>query len=124
MTKRTLTKAGRMLLLHRLQEHEALDDLTLQAMGEILGVNRSTILRDLRELDQVEAEYNRLMARQPWVRRELTTADFAQEIGASAETVRAMIRDGLIEARKRGNRWMIPVAEVERFAGSTTKNNG
>jgi excisionase family DNA binding protein len=112
--KTALTKAGRMLL-HRLQEHGVLDDLTLQTIGEVLGVNRSTILRDPRELDQVQAEYQRLMARQPWIRRELTTADFAQEIDASADTVRAMIRDGLIEARKDGNRWMIPVREVERF---------
>lgn len=55
------------------------------------------------------------MSGQWLVQRELTTAEFAQEIGASAETVRAMIRDGLIAARKDGNRWMIPVAEVERF---------
>jgi len=48
MTKRTLTKAGRMLLLPRLQEHEVLDDLTLQAIGDFLNVDRSTILRDLR----------------------------------------------------------------------------
>jgi len=55
------------------------------------------------------------MARQPWIRRELTTAEFVQQIGASADTVSAMIRDGLIEARKDRRRWMIALAQVERF---------
>jgi predicted DNA-binding protein YlxM (UPF0122 family) len=104
-----------MLLLHRLRERDLLDDLTLQAIGDELGVDRSTILRDLRELEKVETEYERLLARQPWVRRELTTAQFAKEVGAAADTVRAMVRDGLVEGRKDGNRWMIPVGELEKF---------
>ena len=92
-----------------------MDDLTLQAIGDELGVDRSTILRDLRELKKVETEYERLLARQPWVRRELTTAQFAKEVDATPDTVRAMVRDGLVEGRKHGNRWMIPVGELEKF---------
>ena len=76
-----------------------------------------------RLLDVVEQEYGRLLAQQPWIRRELTTAEFADEIGASTDTVRMMLNDGLIEARKvRGGlgggkygRWMIPIEEVDRF---------
>ena len=115
MTKATLTKAGRMLLLHRLQERDLLDDLTLQAIGDELGVDRSTVLRDLRELEKVEKEYERLLARQPWIRRELTTAQFTEEVGATADTVRAMVRDGRVKGRKDGNRWMIPIGELEKF---------
>ena len=84
------------------------------------GTNRSTILRDLRVLDLVDAEYQRLMAEQPWTRREFTVPDFAQEIGASPETVRAMINDNLVKAHKRRGRWYIPVAEVERIRGRTS----
>ncbi len=115
MTKKTLTKAARMLLLLRLQEEGVLNDLTLQAIGDVLNVNRSTIHRDLGDLEKVEREYQRLMARQPWIKREYTTVEFAEEIGCSADTVRAMIRDGLINARKVGNRWRIPVRQADRF---------
>ena len=121
MATNTTTKAGRLLLLHRLREAGVIEGRTLQEIGDALGVNRSTILRDLRVLDQVEAEYQRLMAEQPWARRELTVSEFAVEIGASPETVRAMIRDGLVKAYKRagqrgrGGRWHVPVTELDRF---------
>jgi predicted DNA-binding protein YlxM (UPF0122 family) len=123
MSNKTLRKSGRLVLLHLLRADGVIDDLTLQAIGDILGVDRSTIHRDLRELDAVEHEYRRLLAQQPWIRRELTTAEFAEEIGASADTVRMMINDGLIDARKvhwgvgggKFGRWMIPVEETERF---------
>ena len=115
MTKQTLTKSGRMLLLYLLRDE--IEGLTLQQLADALGgVHRSTILRDLEEIEKVESEYQRLMAVQPWVQREFTTAEFAEEIGASAEAVRIMIRDGLIEARKDDNgHWYIPRTEVERF---------
>lgn len=121
MATNTTTKAGRLLLLYRLREAGVLDGRTLQSVGDVLGVNRSTILRDLRVLDQVETEYQRLLAEQPWLRRELTVTEFGEEIGASPETVRAMIRDGLVTAYKRtgqrgrGGRWYIPLTEVDRF---------
>jgi excisionase family DNA binding protein len=119
--KRTTTKAGRLVLLWRLRQEGVLEGRTLQALGDLLGVDRSTIMRDLREVDRVEAEYKRLMAARPWDRNDLTVSEFAAQVGASAETVRAMIRDGLIEAHKRtgargrGGRWWIPSAEVDRF---------
>jgi len=111
----TITKAARLLLLWRLREDAVLVGQTLQAVGDILHVNRSTVLRDLRLLDQVQAEYERLLAAQPWTRRELTALEFAQAIGASPETVRCMLRDGLIEAYKRRERWCIPVSELDRW---------
>ena len=116
----TTSKAGRLVLLLRLRDAGVLEDQTLQAIGDVLGVNRSTIPRDLRVLDQVEEEYQRLMAGQPWLKRDLTVTGFAQEIDASPETVRMMVRDGLVEAYKRpergqGERWYIPLAEVDRF---------
>ena len=125
--KRTIkSKAGRLVLLLRLRDAGVLEGQTLQAIGDVLGVNRSTILRDLEVLDQVEEEYQRLMAEQPWAQRELTVSEFAEEIGASPETVRYMIRDGLVRAHKRpggkgsgkGGRWYIPLAEVDKFNGN------
>jgi hypothetical protein len=83
------SKSGRLLLLHRLREADVIDreEQSLQEIGDALGVDRATILRDFRVLDQVEAEYERLMAIQPWRVRELTTSEFAGEIDASEETV-------------------------------------
>ena len=109
-------KSGRMLLLLHLREEGILDGLTLEEIGQVCEVNRSTILRDLRELDVVEAEYRHLMAVQPWIKRELTVAEFAERINAQDETVRCLIRDGLVRAHKRPNRrWYIPVSELERW---------
>ena len=112
------SKAGRLVLLMRLRGAGVLEGQTLQAIGDVLGVERSTIMRDLRVLDQVEEEYQQLMALQPWVRRYYTVTEFAQEIGASPETARCMVRDGLVEAHKQRGRWRIPVAEVDRFKRS------
>ena len=115
MTKRTISKAGRLMLLYRMREAGITDDLTLQDMGEALGVNRSTIMRDLRELDEVEAEYRHLIATQPWVQREFSTSEFAHVINISPDTVRAMIADGLIAAVKRDEQWRISLGEVQRW---------
>ena len=52
--KATISKAGRLLLLLRLREAGVLEGQTLQAIGDVLRVNRSTILRDLRMLADVE----------------------------------------------------------------------
>ena len=121
MTK-PVTKAGRLLLLYRLREEGVLDGMTLQVIGDTLGVNRSTVLRDLRDLEQAESEFHRLAATLPWGPPPLTVQEFARAIGAQPDTVRAMIRDGLVTAHKRpergqGGRWYIPPGEVERFKG-------
>jgi hypothetical protein len=128
-TKRTTTKAGRLLLLHWLRDAGALNGLTLQAIGDALDVNRSTILRDMQELDLAEAEYQRLMFEQPWAERELTVHEFAEAIGATGATVRGMLRDGLVQARKgpgkgAGGRWYIPISEVGRFKRADAMTDG
>jgi excisionase family DNA binding protein len=107
-----------MLMLIHLKTAGVLQNLTLEDIGQVTGVNRSTICRDFQELDAVEQEYHRLMAAQPWVPRELTVDDFAERIGVSAETIRYMIRDGLITAtkrpgRSRAARWYIPITELD-----------
>jgi len=56
-----LTKAGRLLLLMEWQASGKLDGLTLQKIAEMFPVppNRSTILRDLRvvaQVNQIKAE--------------------------------------------------------------------
>lgn len=105
------------MLIH-LRMAGVLEDLVLEDVGQVTGVNKSTICRDLQDLDAVEAEYRRLMATQPWIPRELTVEDFAERIDASPETVRGMIRDGLIAAKKQpergqGGRWYIPISELD-----------
>lgn len=106
-----------MLLLH-LEGAGVLEDLTLEDIGNITGVNRSTIHRDLKELEGVKKEYCRLMTAQPWVKRELTPEEFAERIGVTGETVRCMLRDGLVYAVKRpedspSGRWYIPATELD-----------
>lgn len=60
---RTVAKAARLLLLYRLRESGAIDDTyTLQEIGNLLGVHRSTILRDFRVLDKVKSEYIQLLS--------------------------------------------------------------
>jgi excisionase family DNA binding protein len=108
------------LLLLWLRDTGVLEKWALREIAGALGVDESTIRRDLRVLDQAVAEYQRLMVARPWVRQEHTVFEFAQEIGASPETVRRMIRNGLITAHRRsgrgkGGQWRIPVDKVERF---------
>ena len=125
--QRTAKKAARMLLLLHLKDAGVLDDLTLQEIGDITGVDRSTIHRDFQDLPAVEAEYRQLMATQPWVRRTLTVDEFAERIGVQPETVRSMIRDGLITASKapgtagQGGRWIIPAVELDWWLRPKTR---
>jgi excisionase family DNA binding protein len=44
----------------------------------------------------------------------LTTGEAASRLGVSDETVRTWARRGLLEAERRGSRFLIPVAAVER----------
>lgn len=68
--KRTRSKAGRLLLLHLLRSDGVMDHYGAASdVARWLGVNRSTICRDLREVDRVIAIYNDLAARQPWIER-------------------------------------------------------
>jgi DNA-binding transcriptional MerR regulator len=103
MAKRTVSKGARLLLLRDLKAAGLLEGLTLQEIGDALGHNRSTIMRDLNDLEQVEREHERIMSRQPWLKRELNTAEFAEALGWEPETVRAMIREGLIKATMQDN---------------------
>ena len=107
-----------MLLLLHLKDAGVLNDLSQSEIARVLGVNRSAICRDFQDLPEVEAEYRRLLATQPWVKRELTVDEFAERIGAAPETVRSMIRDGLVSASKKpeqgqGGRWYIPTTELD-----------
>lgn len=68
--KRTRSKAGRLLLLHLLRTNGVLNYRGAQAdVAKWLHVNRSTICRDMREIDRITAIYQDLAARQPWVAR-------------------------------------------------------
>jgi len=117
-TARTIrSKAGRLALLLRLRQDGLIEGHSLREIARVLKVEASTVMRDSRVLDQVEQEYQAILATQPWIRREYTVKEFAEAVGADPETVRLMIRDGLIHAEKRtpGSRWFIPAIELERW---------
>ena len=58
--KRNTTRAARLVILRDLQRFGYLEGLTLEEIGNRFEVNRSTILRDLRDLPEVGAELERL----------------------------------------------------------------
>lgn len=68
--RRTRSKAGRLLLLYLLRSNDLISYRGAQTdIADFLGVNRSTICKDLRELDRVIAIYTDLAARQQWLDR-------------------------------------------------------
>lgn len=68
--RRTRSKAARLLLLHLLRTDGVIEYRGARSdVARWLGVNRSTITKDFRELDRVLAIYRDLAARQPWLER-------------------------------------------------------
>lgn len=61
MTKRTTSKAGRMVILRDLRSIGLLAGMTLREIAPRLGVTYATISRDMHELDRIEAESKRLV---------------------------------------------------------------
>ena len=120
MTKRTVAKAARLVLLHMLREGGALDaDARRADLARLLGVNRSTITKDIRELDQALALYHELAAQQGWLRRYYSTSQAADALGLPERIVRDMAGCGVLEANKgsgRGGPHRIPADEVNRWA--------
>lgn len=58
-TERSLNKAGRLAALLLLSEQGQLEGRTLQELANLLGgVDRSTIMRDLRDLPTARRYYN------------------------------------------------------------------
>lgn len=45
----------------------------------------------------------------------LTTAQFAELVGSSTDTIKKYCQRGAILGIKAGNSWLIPKAEVDRF---------
>lgn len=70
-----LDKAARLAILMELDNQGLLDGMSYQAIADALkgpneeAVNRSTILRDLRDLDAVRAKLNRFRARVDYLKR-------------------------------------------------------
>lgn len=120
MTKRTVAKAARLVLLHLLREGGALDaDARRADVARLLGVHRSTITKDLRELDAALALYHELAAQQGWLKRYYSTSQTAEALGLPEDIVRDMARAGAIEAAKGAGRsggYSIPAEEVNRWA--------
>lgn len=119
MTKRTVAKAARLVLLHLLREGGALpNDANQSDIAALLGVNRSTIHRDLRELDKALDLYQELVSQQLWLRRLYTTDQAAEALGLPERIVRDMAGAGVIRATKgsqKGSPHQIAADEVQRW---------
>lgn len=112
---RSATKAARMAVLLELQRDGVLNELTQAELGRFFDVDRATILRDLLVLDDVEREYRRMMATQPWITRYYTPAQFANAAGCNVSSVYRWIESGVVNAARHGRYWRIPISEVERY---------
>lgn len=127
MAKRTTNKAARLVLLHLLREGGALDaDAKRADVARLLGVARSTITRDLAELDQALALYHELAAQQGWLKRSYSTSQAAEALDLPERIVRDMAGCGVIEATQsgRGGAHRIPVEEVNRWAAFLARRPG
>lgn len=118
MTTRATKKAGRLLLLHLLREAGVIGDEASQSeIARWLGVNRSTVYKDLKAIDEALRLFKELEATQPWVRRFYSTSETAALLSLDHRTTLAMIAGGVIHGERtlQGGFWRVPVAEVERW---------
>ena len=116
--KRTVSKAGRLLLLYLLRDRGLLGDEVSQSdLARWLQVNRSTIHKDLKTIDDVVELYRDLETTQPWVKRFYTTAEAADLLGLSHDAVLVLIQEGAVRATHDGPSlpYRIPVGEVARW---------
>jgi hypothetical protein len=120
-----ITRAGRLLLLYRLQEAGLLRGQTSQVIADHLGVDRSTIIRDLQVLDLVEEEYERLMAERPWLEPSPTEVlrdagyveakELAATSGYRPDYLSRLMREGKVEAKKVYGRWWIHPKSIQAY---------
>lgn len=73
-TEMIIEKAARLTVLLELDDRGLLDDLSYQKIANMLdvsddAVNRSTILRDIRELDKVREKINKIYMHLGWKKR-------------------------------------------------------
>lgn len=105
----------------------ALDqDATRADVARLLGVHRSTITKDMAELDRALALYHDLAAQQGWLRRFYTTSQAAEALGLPERIVRDMAGAGVIETTRpgRGGAHRIAVEEVNRWAAFLARRPG
>ena len=119
---RIISKAGRLLLLKMLRDLGVLETMTLQNVADIFQYERSTALRDIRVLNRVAAEYERLLRERPWdrlrnLRRDgwLPLREAARRTGYSGDHLALLARGEKIGAQKIRGRWWIESGSVERY---------
>jgi DNA-binding MarR family transcriptional regulator len=59
----TVPRVARLAALLEARKHGWLEGKTFQEIGDLLGVNRSTIMRNLRELDEYEQSTGEFLSR-------------------------------------------------------------
>jgi excisionase family DNA binding protein len=113
------TKAARLMVLYRLRLEGRLDSHSDVDLARAFQTRRETIWKDKQALKRADRLYSEVMARQPWADRPgLTVREAAAALRCDPETVRNMLRDGMINAHKHRGRWRIPAVEVERLKGA------
>lgn len=111
------TKAARMLVLYRLREAGLLAQTSDANLAKAFGTRRETIWKDRQALALADQLYEEIISKKPWLRPAgLTVTEAAARLGCDAETLRYMLRDGLIHADKdTSGRWRIAEAEIARL---------
>ena len=111
------TKAARMLVLYRLREAGLLRGIADADLAKVLHTRRETIWKDRQALARADRLATRMLATSPWAQPPgYTVSEAAERIGCGAETLRYMLRDGMIEADKdKAGRWRIAEAEIDRL---------
>lgn len=67
-----LNKSARLVVLLDMDDHGLLDGVSLQKIADLFdqpGLNRSTILRDIRELPALREEINLIYSRLGWKKK-------------------------------------------------------
>lgn len=111
------TKAARLLVLYRLREAGLLRSIPDATLAKVLHTRRETIWKDRQVLTRADRLATRLLATSPWAEPPgYPVSEAARRIGCDPETLRYMLRDGMIEATKdKSGRWRIAEAEIERL---------
>jgi len=118
VTTRVESKSVRMMVLYRLRVENRLRGISDSELGEAFGVRRETIWRDRQALAVADQLYDQVSAKLPW-NDTYTVAEAAEKLKCTEETLRGMIRAGILQADDWGadhyHRYLIPLSEIRRL---------
>jgi len=116
MADKTLAKVKRLIILREAHQRGLTQDKTLQQIADVFGVNRSAILRDFRDLDEIAEVEDDLLAQIEEWSVENKLADLETDVGLRNITVQqacAALRK-FRETHNRGPKPKVPDDETLR----------